>query len=334
MKRIISFAATLALGSILFSSCMKDEKPYTKPPAPVSEGNFEIQNDKISIGEDYETQVYFSLTTGEVASSKFKAWDIAIANKQDSVELWLNGGKKVLVYATGLQNFAAITNIAAATGDKWRYDDPSGIAGQSGLGLLADHIGEVLLVDDGEGTYFKMQITEITSASYKLNVGTITDVTPGLVELERDENYNFAYYSFIDGVVKPEPPKQDWDLLFTRYRYIYRNYPTEGSDFPYYVNGVLSNPYKTQTWSDSTKLYEFYDVLLSEAETKPLYNDRDKIGFNWKSANANTAQYTVNKKRLFLIKDQNEALWKLRFVNFYDENNVRGTPQFEFQRLK
>ena len=335
MKRILSLVTVIMLSSIVLSSCMKDEKPYAVPKAPESGGEFDIKNNKVTMGEDYGTQIYFSFSGGQVATSNYKVWDIAISNKTDSAELWMNGGKMVLIYPTGLTNFSDITDVNNVTDDAWRYDNPSGLSGESGLGLLtnSNHVGKVLLVDDGEGSYFKLQILEITSASYKIKVGKITDIAGKEVVLQRDENYNFAFYSFADGVIKPEPPKKDWDVLFVRYRHVYYAYNPDGSDMLYYVNGAITNPYKTLSGAYPEK-HDFYSFGLEKAEALEMLPNRDNIGFDWKSVNINTGQYTVQTENIFVIKDQNEWLWKLRFVNFYDENNKKGSPQFEFQRLK
>lgn len=332
MKRILSFVATLVLTSAIFSSCMKDEKPYVLPPIPVQDGEYEIKNNRVNIGETYETQVYFSLTNGVVSSSSYKDWDIRFSTGTDNNELWMNGGKQILLYPTGNTNFASVTSAASVPGEAWVYDNPSGLPGESGLGVInTNHVGEVIIVNNGENVFYKLLITEITDNAYKIQVGPIAAATGTAITLEKDQNYNYAFYSFTDGIVKPEPPKKDWDVLFTRYRHVYYDYDP---DFLYIVNGVLTNPYKTQSADDSTKLYDFYDFTLEKAEAFELKQNVDVIGFDWKSVNINTGQYTVNAKRIFVIKDQNEGLWKLHFVNFYDDNGTKGYPQFEFQRLR
>ena len=335
MQRILSFVSMVMLSAFVFSSCMKKEKPYVIPPVPDG-GEYKIENNQVSIGEDYATQVYFSLSTGVVSTGKYNAWDISFTTGADKPELWMNGGNKILIYPTGNSNYAAVTTLGAIPAAAWKYDNSSGLSGQSGLGILSNdnHAGEVLIVDGGAGVYYKLQILEIAPTYYKIKTGTLAGTEGTEITLEKDENYNYVFYSFTGGIVKPEPPKKDWDLLFTRYRYIYYHYNPDGSDFPYYVNGVLSNPYLTQSGDDSTKAYEFYDFTLDNASAFTLYPDRDVIGFDWKTANINDGSYKVNAKAIFVIKDQQERLWKLHFTGFYDGNGKKGNPSFEFQRLK
>lgn len=337
MKRIFSLLVPVAASIFLFSSCMKKEQPYAIPPVPVQEGDFKILNSQVNMGDDYLTQIYFSFTRGQVATSSFKDWDLSFSTGAENSEVWMNGGKQVLIYPTGSTNYSEIVTKGNTTASGWKYDAPSGVIGKSGLGLLSgsNHIGEVLIIDGGEGVFFKLQIVEATTTEYKIKAGPLQSAVGSDYTLTKDEDYNFIYFSFNNGIVTPEPPKKDWDILFTRYRHVYYGLNPDGSDFPYLVNGVLTNPYKTQSASDSTKGYDFYAFTLENAELFNIRADRDAIGFNWKSVNTNTGQYTVKPKSIYLVKDQNDALWKLHFVNFNDPaTGKKGSPQFEYQRLK
>jgi hypothetical protein len=336
MKRLLPLLTVAITTTFLFSSCMKEEKPYPVPEPPKSEGEFKVLNSQVKMGEDYGTQIYFSFTTGQAYTSSVKSWDVSFTTGADDNEMWMNSGKPVLIYPTGNTNYAAIITKGGIATNAWKYDSPSGLTGKSGLGILSNqnHVGEVLIVDGGENIYFKLQILEVTATQYKIKAGPLEATTGSEYTLTKDDNYNFIYFSFNNGIVTPEPPKKDWDILFTRYRTVYYKYNPDGSDFPYPVNGVLTNPYKTQSAGDSTKSYEFYPFSLENANAFTLRSDRDVIGYNWKSVNINTGQYTVKPKSIYLVKDQNDALWKLHFVNFYDSEGKKGSPQFEYQRLK
>lgn len=322
--------------AFLFSSCMKEDKPYPKPEVPAQEGNFQVQNSQVKMGENYETQIYFSFTTGIVSTSNYKSWDVSFSTDAENSELWLNSGKPVQVYATGNTNYSAIVTKGTIAANAWKYDAPTGLAGKSGLGLLtaSNHVGEVLIVDGGENIFFKLQVLEVNAGSYKIKAGPLEAAAGSEYTITKDPNFNFIYFSFNNGIVAPEPPKKDWDILFTRYRTVYYGYNPDGSDFPYPVNGVLTNPYKTRSAGDTLKSYEFYKFTLENASDFTLRSDRDVVGYNWKTVNINTGQYTVKPKSIYLVEDQNGSLWKLHFVNFYDSDGKKGSPQFEYQRLK
>ncbi len=314
---------------------MKEEKPHALSAIPDG-GEFKIENKQVQIGEDYATQVYFSLSNGVVSSNNFKMWDISFTNGSGAPELWMNGGKQVLIYPTGNKNYTAVTTLGNIAATSWKYDDPSGLPGKSGLGILSteNHLGEVLIVDDGEKNYFKLQVLEITPTQYKLKIGPLESATGNDLTLDKDDNYNYVFYSFANGIVKPEPPKKDWDFVFTRYRHIYYKYNPDGSDYLYLVNGVLTNTYKTESGKDNTRGYEFYNFSLADAEKYTLQPNKDVIGFDWKVVDINDGKYTVLPKAVYVIKDQNDALWKLHFTGFYDNQGKKGNPSFEYQRLK
>lgn len=336
MKRVLYNFFGFALISLAFSACLKKEQPLKVPEAPQQTGDFEIKNSQVSMGEKYETQIYFSLNNGIVQSGPVAEWDINLTTAADNNELRLNGGKRVLIHATGNTNFAAINTVANIAEGAWLYDNSGELPGTSGLGYLHtnNRIGEVLIVDDGDKNFYKIQILENTANAYKVKIGKLSDATGQEYVWEKDNNYNFVYYSFAGGLVKPEPPKTDWDLVFTRYRHIYYAYNDDGSDFLYQVTGVLSNPYMTQCGEDTLTNYEFYDFDIEQAQKYTFFSDRDVIGFDWKNVNINTGAYTVNAKSIFVIQDQKGGLWKLHFVGFYDDGGIKGSPKFEFQQLQ
>lgn len=322
-----------AFGAVTFSSCMKEEKPYTIPPTPDG-GKFPISQKQVSIGENYETQVFFSFTNGVVATSDFESWEVSFTTAADNPELWMNGGKLVLVYPTGKSDYAAITMVSNVPAKDWTYDNPSGLPGKSGLGMLSNHLNEVLIVNDGKKNYYKLQIMEHTATQYKIKAGPLLAATGTEYTLDKDNDYNFVYFSFTGGIVKPEPPKKSWDIQFTRYRHIYYHYQPDGSDLPYLVNGVLTNPYRTESAGDSLKLYDFYAFNMDNVKTYTLYPNRDIIGFNWKTVDINSGVYTVRPKFVYLVKDQQGQLWKLHFTGFYDADGRKGNPGFEYQRME
>lgn len=322
----------------MFSSCIKEDKAYPLPEQPAPTGDFPVQNAQVNIGEDYATQVYFSLTTGLVNSNHYDIWDISFTTDPGHNELWLNGGNSLKLYPTGNDNYAAVLQAGNITALQWLYDDPGGLNGTSALGALDGHLGEVLILSVKKGTaaavLYKLQVTEVTGDHYKIVAGPLAAATGTEYTLNRDVTYNYVFFSFTGGIVTVEPPKTQWDIVFTRYQHVYRKYNPDNSDFPYPVNGVLSNPYQTTSADDSTKAYDFYAFDTLKAETFDMVPNRDVIGFDWKTVNINTGKYTMNPNQIFLVKDQEQRLWKLRFVSFYNEQGIRGYPQFEYQRLR
>jgi len=323
--------------ALLFVGCEKKEEPHPLPPPG------DAQNIQLQMGKNYEMQVFFSFENGIIDSSRNDSWDISFTNGSQIYEVRTNGGNEISLKPTGRTDFGSVTDTQTIPGKSWLYDDPSGLKGSSGLGdiITNGHLNEVLLVkvpdlDANEKKRFrlyKLQVSEADESKYVIRTDTITGTTGTSVTMERDQDYNFSYFSFKDGVTKPEPPKAEWDIVLTRYLYIYRKYNPDGSDFPYLVNGALLNPYQTTAGDDSTRDIDFSGFTAEDAVQFTLYPNRDVIGYDWKSVDITTGQYTVLPGRIFVVSTQRNELWKLHFVGFY-RDGIKGNPQFEYKRLR
>lgn len=325
---LFRFSLTIVAACFLWSSCMKKELPYPLPPKG------EAQSIQFDLGSDYATQVFFSFTNGVVSSSLYKSWDLAFTNNTNQAEFWINGPKSMLVYPTAQTDFSAIISATGIPSNAWKYDDPSGLPGASALGNLSENalLNQVIVIKISN-KFYKLKIHDISDSYYVIETGEITDNTGQIDTLVIDKNYNFSYFSFTDGNVMPEPPKDQWDLVFTRYQHIYRNYNDDGSDFLYNVSGALLNPYLTTGALDTSNSQRFEEFNRENAEALELVKNRDVIGFDWKKVNINTGEYTVFPELLFVLKDQNGILWKFHFTGYYNDLGEKGSPRIEFMRL-
>jgi len=334
MKYILYKLSLFVALSIYLSSCMVKEKPYPLPPLV---GGDSTRIGIVSVGEDYQDQVFYSMIEGVVHTSKFASWDINLTTDPTNSELRMNGGNLVLLYPTTATAFDQVTSISGFTSANWKYDDPSGLPGTSGLGYLENNpvIGKVVVVSRNN-TLYKFILNNVTANSYTITLAkSITATSGDTLEISKNDEYNFSYLNMDDGLVFPEPKKREWDIVFTKFRHIYRAYNPDGSDFLYSVAGALLNPFNTQGASDSTKEFNYATFNLDTlAAEYIMVANRDVIGFNWKTVNINTGLYLVNPQRIFAIRDQNNRLWKLSFFGYDDEQGRPGTPQFRYEILK
>ncbi len=319
----------LAMLSIL-SSCFKEEMPYEVPEkSKIKEGTYEEQ---VHQGENYDTEIYYSFTTGIVKTGAYNIWDLAFSCSTN--EIWMNGGNRILVYPTDFTDFASITSKDGLETEGWKFDFPTGIKGESGLGVINEGnlLNKILVVDNGNNNFFKLKITEITDEAYTIEVTSIESTETTLYTLTKDDNYNFIHFSLSNGIVVPEPPKKDWDIVFTRYRHIFVGMGSNGTDMLYPVSGALLNPYKTMAVAD-TVIQNFNELTLEHAQSLTLLEERDVIGYDWKTVDINTGQYTVSAKKVFVLTDSKDNLWKLNFIAFYDDNGIKGSPRFRYEQL-
>ncbi|HEY9178497.1 MAG TPA: HmuY family protein, partial [Flavipsychrobacter sp.] len=174
----------------------------------------------------------------------------------------------------------------------------------------------------------KMRLLYVSTTEYVLEYADLDEKVTHTITIPKDENYNYSYFTFRDGgkTIQPDPPKNTWDIVFTRYRYVYY----ELDNFPYMVNGVLLNPYRTIAAKDTSTA--FADLEGTKITELQYSNHRDVIGFDWKEYNFDTERYEINRKKTYVIKNRKDQYYKLRFLDFYNKQGIKGSPSFEFQR--
>ncbi len=330
--RLVSYNSLLIILTfvLLLTSCEKVESPVVLPV----KGGTDLF--RVDMGEEYENQIFFDFSTRQVVmTSKVNSWDLAFDADPKGYHVFMNGGKNIFITNTHTHNPAEITAMkASAVADScWKFDAPSGMTDSTGLGEWRDGAGnskkEVFIVKFHDGTYKKIILLDVNNASYTMAYGDIASTTLDTIEIPKDPTYNYAYFSFANNgkLVLPEPPKESWDIVFTRYRYIYYDL----NNFPYSVNGVLLNPFNTAAAADSVTA--FSDITYSNATPPNFSTHRDVIGWDWKLYNFNTGMYEVKPWKNYVLKSRTGYYWKLHFVDFYGPTGMKGSPSFEFERI-
>jgi hypothetical protein len=316
----------------LLTSCEKEENALVLPPPGTA------SHDAVDMGADYNKQIFYDFDSGSpVFTSDPSLWDLAFEASADGRHVYMNGGIGVQIYNThqaDMQKLLTLPSACTPNGIAWRqYDDPSGLPDQTGIGEWANSYGEgkgdIYIVQTDKNVYQKLRLVSVNSSRYILEWATLNDAgTPKSVQLDKDSAYNFVYFSFKNGTVKPDPPKNTWDVVFTRYRYIYRNL----DNFPYEVTGALLNPYNTTAGADSTSSFDSID--LPKASAMQMSNHRDVIGYDWKQYDFNTSRYIVNRAKNYVLHTRKDHLYKLHFLEFYNSGGEKGHPAFEYKQLK
>ena len=329
--RILFSLAFSAFFITHFTSCEKKEDAITLPPrGPAVPG-------RVTMGENYDTQVFYDFESNSIVkTSDAASWDLAFETGKEGSHIWLNGGKGVQVRNTQQTNFNRAFDIPSRLDyESWSYDSPTGDPAHTGFGDWRNGTngskGEIYLVSiDDTSACIKMRLVSVNDTAYQVEWGHIGNTQPQTVWLKKNDNYNFIYFSFTKGIVQPEPEKDAWDVVFTRYCHIYTNL----DNFPYLVNGVLLNPGHTTAAADSSYTYAFADIDRELAATFTQSSNRDVIGFNWKAYNFSEGKYAVDKRRNYILRTRNGQVHKLRFLDFYSLSGVKGSPSFESERLQ
>jgi predicted transcriptional regulator with HTH domain len=311
-----------------FSGCIAEETPILPHQAG------DVITTAVEMGTDYRWQLYFNLEKNQIVSRNLKTdWDLAFDANPNGNLVRLNSGKFMFGLNTKKQYFSEVTDtLGFAQNKRW---DAANVPDSLVIGN--SYNGKVYLLDLGYDEksnalgFKKIKMVSVNREKYVLQYANIQDSTFQIVEIQKDTNYNYTYFSFkTNATVRVEPPKKDWDLAFTQYIHIFYE-PYQ----PYLVTGVLLNTCQTYAAMDSTQ-FKFENMDYKQAISFPLTNKLDAIGYNWKSfggfGNA-TGNYQVFSNYNYIIKDSKSILYKLRFIAFYDEQGRKGTPKFEFRRL-
>ena len=311
-----------------FTSCMKKDEPMELP----EQGD--AVHESLSLGADYSTQYYYNLREQKIVhSSKVSSWDLAFENSKDGIGVYLNGGDGLALVETKKTDFSDITRYDCDD-EQWFQDDPNGDAKESAIGdwnkdqTSRDKIYIIRLNSSNTETR-TLKLHKVTDDYYEFEVGKIGSNQTTSCKIYKDPTRVYSYYDLekMETVLDVEPIKESWDILFTRYGFTFYE---EDPPLPYIVTGVLGNP-MTTAFKDSTS--SFYDIGSEIIGQGTLSSDRDVIGYDWKRYDFDLGLYHIHQEYNYIIKTQNEEYFKLRFLSFYDQNGVKGSPSFEFKRI-
>jgi hypothetical protein len=320
MKYTLSLIAAL----FLLAACEREELPV----APHETGL--LTTSAVNMDANYRWQVYFDLGTNrEVGRCLKTSWDLAFQTTASGFHVFLNSSKAMAAWNTGDTNFTAVTDSTGFAAGR-KFDEASGNEDSTAIGDWRQ-TKPVYIIDRGYSEtgqpqgIRKMQILQVSSSAYEIRFATLNG-TPNSITIPKDSIYNFSFVSLSStgNIVSVEPPKANWDLVFTQYTHIFHQPFT-----PYLVTGCLLNPWQTVSAVDTVNTFE--SIGFSQLQQYTLGNAVNNIGYEWKVFDG--TQFTIVPNRFYIIRDSENYFYKLRFTDFYDANGVKGNPKWEFQRL-
>jgi len=323
-------AIALLLG---ISACEKSEKLY--PPPKKIEG---IQTMVVHMGEERNNEIWVSLRTGNYSISDGTLWDLSFSCREGQNAIFINTGNDAWVYDADTGAFGEILR-APLVG--WQYDKPSGHFDSTGIGKWCGsnhrsyHRRYILdrgMSFTGANRYFKFMLDHSGPDSYELLYGRLDDMVPVRLTVPRISGKNFNYFGFEAGGLVPAEPldKQDWDIVFRKYKTLLFEEGT-GKPYDYIVVGCMLNPYKTRC--AETESVEFEKVNRQVASTMLFTNHLDAIGWDWKTYDRVSGKYLINYRKTFIVETSDGRMFKLRFVDYYNDLGQRGYPKMEFQEI-
>ena len=152
-----------------------------------------------------------------------------------------------------------------------------------------------------------------------------------LLNIAKDENYNFKYVSLQSGSVEVEPFKELWD-----FKWSYQMYETSlgGPSIPYPFSDFITINHLAgvQAAQVMTSTVSFDNYAESDIATTQFSSASDLIGSSWRSTQPATGART---DRFYVIKDPAGRVYKIKFLAMgAGDGGVRGKPQFLYKLVK
>jgi len=302
--------------SFFLGACLK-EKPIEK----IDFGG--VQTVQVNMGETYQTQIFYDLENLEIIDTKDKdAWDLAFSGSENSNHVILNTAK--IMGATFVPN-ASLSDNLSISGITWVYEHHEGDSALSPFYDWENKVG-VYLINGGFNHLGQTQPNHalqlnLVNGALKVQYRRLNQQEIRTVSIPKMSNYNYYALNFANqSLHECEPPKNTWDLVFTVYTHIFDD------NHAYAVNGVLLN----RNAVEAAKISGSQDDLtFDEAISLSLSERLDVIGYDWKFFDMQAGVFTIIPNYFYLVQSRNAARFKLNFVNFYNDQGIKGFPTFE-----
>lgn len=335
MSKLNKWSHALAIGVVLLvlaSGCVREELPVPKYVADA-----QVQSDSLSLGNNYDDQIFYSLDQHRViARYPRDNWDLAFEANESGVNIILNDAKTTYAYEINTDQIKAL--VRADTSKRINpvsWDASSHNPDSLAIGKWNTKNNSSYIIDCGKSVdgkslgMYKVRFLSVDVTGYNILVSQCdNDSVIDALKIPKREGYTYTYLNLrTQQVVEAAPPAKEWDVLFSLYTHtFYEPYYT-----PYLVLGCLLNPYNTKAASCNLNDFDAADVAGFYASK--FSSHRDAIGYDWKTFDRNLGQYAVDPKKVYFIESQNALKYKIHFVDFTNSTGIKGHPKWEFQEL-
>ncbi len=295
----------------------------------------EYVQDTMSMGFEYENEIFYSMTDGVVSTVPKAGWEIAFYTAPFSAGIIINEGNEVKLYAYPKGDTSAWDHMDTTGMSTWKplYNSPEywedGAFNKNALGHpdygwgiynSVNHslYGDSLYIVDIPGTGLKkLWILNKISVNnlYNIRYADMDGSNEKTAEIDAKPyvDKNFIYYSLVNDEIIDREPSGEWDLLFKKY-YDQIAMGPEMVDWP--VTGATSNVDRyTNKFYPVADDYEDWNAL-------PFDSLKNSIGYDWKSFNMSTMQFEIADSTVYFVMNKAGDVYKLVFTLW--EGNTTG----------
>lgn len=313
--------ALLLFVFISLNSCWKEETPI-KASERIGKTTTTIE-----MGSNYNQVIWYNIEDQSTYSLPKDAWEMLFNREGDEIIAFLNTGMFAQAAKSNTTDWSTAINTDLL---EFHTDNSSLLTDSLAIGNhLTD--GDIWILQRGynalgqELPNIKIQCIAFDEQSITLKYGPIENTSFEQIDIELTAGSQGVGVRFTDDSILQVTP-QEWDLCFTQYIFVFHEPFT-----PYLVTGVLTNT-RGGTFSTLSEIaFESIESLLDVAT--PFDGDADNIGYDWKYYDLDAGQYTVDISKTYIVKTKENRFFKLRFLDFYNEQGERGFPKFEWEEI-
>lgn len=295
------------------------------------------QEVSLSMGSDYNRQVFYSLNDDEEYLLLDEDWDLAFDTSPFGTTIRSNDGKgmKVYLYANGdTADWSLIDTTGLSAWPVLYNSDTSWYTGAFNRSALDFDVGwgnydpithqilgdSIYLISMPEGNWKKFWIEGLIDGAFQFRYANLdgSDEVETAVAKSDFEGKLFGYFNLSDNeTINPEPLVTSWDLAFT-------SYVAEVAPGAYYgVTGAFLHPMvqaaRVFPVADPGSLVDYESASFSQA--------MNVIGYDWKQFDLATYSYLMTDSLCYFVQGQSGDIWRIIFTTF--EGSETGNLSFE-----
>lgn len=197
------------------------------------------------------------------------------------------------------------------------------------VGTSTPQIGSVAVAGAHRG-WKKIRILK-QNGEYVLQYAGLDETTYHEVNMEKDAEYNFTFFSFeTNTIVNVEPEKTKWDMCFTVFTNEISGFGTYG-----YTDFITTNNLQNvKAYLVSTDDFQFEDFLKSDIEEEEFITTQRAIGSTWRIGGGPGVSPQIKDNIFYILKDAEGLYYKLKFSTLTNIGGERGFPQFRYAIVK
>jgi hypothetical protein len=348
--------AHIILGTVIATLCSSPLEAQT------------VVSDSVAMGAGYGKAVYYNIRTGAETSANMDLWHFShtTVSRDNCIRVNHMGGVEVYAYPKGdntqfsqfdtagwaswkkhyndiHEHEKGALNQSVNSGNMWDFSwgvyDPTTkeVTGDSLYMFVVTHPG----VGTGKSFIKFMPIKQSPNGDFIFRTAFVDgtfDKTDTLLQSSA-AGKSYKYYHFGTGDVFPEPARENWDLLFTRY-YALTTPPGGGTAVMYPTMGVESKrgsrvaKVTTYTWDMmAANPQQTIGGVKIPGTPAELSKDMTRIGGDWKSFDNATGRWTIQAEWNYVVESvrsnsgkPDTAYYMMSFTGF--TGSSRGESQF------